>query len=56
MKTVKTKPLKQFAISRLPRDSHLRELILTEKDTLKADEFLTLMRTWMRLLDIEMKS
>jgi hypothetical protein len=55
MKTVKIRPLKELAISRLPKNSHLRELILLENDVLKADEFLILMRTWLRLLKIESK-
>ncbi len=56
MKTVKIRPLKQFAFGNFPMDSHLRDLTLAEKDTLKADKFLTLMDTWMWLFRLEMKS
>jgi hypothetical protein len=44
--------LKAFA-ARLPRDSALRELLLTEKDELEARDFLSRMSLWLRLASRE---
>ncbi len=46
--------LKEFAINRLPKGSNLRELILSEKERLEVSEFVSLMKTWSRLLDLEL--
>ena len=42
--------LKQFAVTRLPKGSALRELLLSERDELAAEEFLAKMDVWLKLL------
>jgi hypothetical protein len=54
VKKVKIKPLKEFALHHLPASSHLRELILSEKDVLPAEEFIACVSVWLRLLDLEL--
>jgi hypothetical protein len=53
---VDIRPLKAFALRRLPAKSQLRELILSEEDTLPAWELAAYTRMWLRLLDIEARA
>ncbi|MEM0358030.1 MAG: hypothetical protein QXL77_06630 [Candidatus Bathyarchaeia archaeon] len=46
---VDTRPLKRLVIEKFPRDSPLR-VILAERDTLQAEEFLAKLETWLLLL------
>ncbi len=52
-KTVDIARLKVFAVEGLPKDSKLRELILTEKDMLNVEEFLAKMDVWLKLVKME---
>ena len=45
--------LKRFASGDLPINSQLRNVLLSEKDTLTANDFLAKMGTWMTLLNLE---
>ena len=47
---VNVRPLKAFASTRLPRDCPLRQVLVAERDTLNANEFLAKMETWLKLL------
>jgi hypothetical protein len=42
--------LKQFASQVLPKDSPQRDLLLTEKDELPAEEFIVKLEIWLKLL------
>ena len=48
--------LKRFASGDLPINSQLRNVLLSEKDTLTANDFLAKMGTWMTLLNLETRS
>ena len=54
-KKVDIKPLKQFVLDKLPRSSHLREIILVEETNLSVSEFLSKMQFWISLFDLENK-
>ena len=54
-KKVDIKPLKQFVLDKLPRSSHLREIILVEETNLSVSEFLSKMQVWISLFDLENK-
>ena len=45
--TVRIDRLKQWVLQKLPRESKLRELILSEKEILTVDEFVTKLETWL---------
>jgi len=45
--------LKGFAVERLPSSSRLRNVLLSERDQLKANDFLAKMDIWMTLLNLE---
>ena len=45
--------LKQWAIRNLPAHSKLRELVLAERETMTAHEFVTKVETWLLLLSGE---
>ena len=47
--TVRIDRLKQWVLQKLPRESKLRELILSEKEILTVDEFVTKLETWLLL-------
>jgi thiamine phosphate synthase YjbQ (UPF0047 family) len=47
------RPLKVFATQKLSVGSHLREILLTEKDTIPVQEFLAKLGVWLKLLEIE---
>ena len=47
--TVRIDRLKQWVLQKLPRESKLRELILSEKEILTADEYITKLETWLLL-------
>ena len=53
-KSVNITLIKEFALDRLPKGSNLRELILSEKERLEVPEFVSLMKTWSRLLNLEL--
>jgi len=46
------RPLKAFTAEKLPRSWPLRKALLTERDTLAAEEFLSKMETWLNLLGV----
>jgi hypothetical protein len=50
---VTIRALKEFASERLPKGSALRDLLLTEKDELTAEEFLSKMDVWIRVFNWE---
>ena len=47
--TVRIDRLKQWVLQKLPKESKLRELILSEKEILTVDEFVTKLETWLLL-------
>ena len=47
--TISMSRLKQWVLQKLPRELKLRELILSEKDILTVDEFVTKLETWLLL-------
>lgn len=51
--SVNIKSLRKFANDKLPWNSILRELLLSESDLMDAEEFLVKMEVWLRLLRIE---
>ena len=51
-KRVDIRPLKTFALEKLPRDLMLRDFLLTEPDELPVEEFLSRQSVWFRLLEI----
>lgn len=44
------KPLKRFALEKLPQDSPLREVLLCERDELEVSELLARLEIWLLLL------
>lgn len=48
--------LKRFAEERLPRESPLREVLITERDELSPEEFIAKLDVWLRLLRFPLKS
>lgn len=50
LKRVNIRHLKNFASKTLPRDSIVRDLLLSEKDVLDAQEFVGKMEIWIKLL------
>ncbi len=55
VKTVSIKPLKEWILRNAPTDSKLRQLILSEKETMTADEFISKLESW-RLLAVNERS
>ncbi|MEM2506013.1 MAG: hypothetical protein QXF61_03080 [Nitrososphaeria archaeon] len=49
-KMVDIRSLKHFAFEMLPKEAPLRDLLLTEKDEMLAEEFLIKMEIWFKLL------
>ena len=47
---VDIRSLKHFAFEMLPKEAPLRDLLLTEKDEMLAEEFLIKMEIWFKLL------
>ena len=47
---INIKKLKKFAYERLPKDSALRDYLLTEEDEIPVNEFLVEVKTWLKLL------
>ena len=45
--------LKGFAFERLPSSSRLRDVLLSERDQLKVNDFLAKMDIWITLLNLE---
>jgi hypothetical protein len=45
--------LKQFAIDNLPKNSHLRSIILAERDHLTAEEFIPKISIYLQLQKLE---
>ena len=52
-RVVRMKPLKEWATRKLPSDSHLRQLILSDDDELEITEFLGRLRAWDGLAMLE---
>ena len=52
-RAVNISELKRFAAKRLPINSPLRNVLLSERDQLTAKDFLVKMDIWIRLLNIE---
>ena len=50
---VSTSRLKDFATTSLPEGSKLRDLLLSEKDEMKAEVFIAKMDLWLKLLRME---
>ena len=50
---ISMKPLKEFALSKLPKNSPLRDTILGEKDYITPEEFLAKGEIWVRLIKYE---
>ena len=53
-KSIDIKPLKEFAYN-LPKSSVLREILLSEKDQLTTEEFVSKMEIWLKLLNRDLK-
>jgi len=49
-KWVDLRKLKSFAVEQLPKKSALREVLVTEKDSLDVIEFLAKAEIWLRLI------
>ncbi|MDI6819862.1 MAG: hypothetical protein QMC89_03040 [Candidatus Hodarchaeaceae archaeon] len=47
------KPLKKFALERLPKESSLREVILAESDEITTQDFLAKVDVWLKLAESE---
>ena len=45
--------MKLWATANLPKNSHLRGVLLLEKDILTVDEFLAKMDIWLKLIELE---
>jgi hypothetical protein len=45
--------VKLWATANLPKTSHLRGILLLEKDILAVDEFLAKMDIWLKLIELE---
>jgi len=45
--------LKEFAFNHLPKDSTLRDIILSEEDEISVSTFLARLPIWLKLLKIE---
>lgn len=52
-KLLDIRPLKAFALQKLSTGSHLREILLREKDMLLVRDFLVKLDVWLKLLEIE---
>jgi hypothetical protein len=50
---VSTKGLRRFVLEKLPKKSVLREVVLSEKEELTAEEFIAKMEVWLVLLNHE---
>jgi hypothetical protein len=53
MKQVDMRPLKVFASKRLAKASLLREILLTEENQLNSEEFMALVKIWLKILKHE---
>jgi hypothetical protein len=51
--TINIRPLKQFAYEELSKSSHLRNILLSEKEILTVSEFLAKMDVWLKVLHSE---
>jgi hypothetical protein len=52
-KTVNITKLKDFVMENFPPESELRELILSEKDVMPVEDFLSKSELWFKLLRME---
>ena len=50
---VNLKKLKEYALTNLPKNSHLRDLVLSEKDEIDAEEFVVKISMWLKLIRME---
>jgi len=46
---IKTKRLKEFARQKFPRDSVLREILLSEEDEMEVSTFIARLPVWLKL-------
>lgn len=53
---VDTRPLKQFALQKLPLDSALRTILLSEADSVSCEDLLVKMSTWLKLIRFEIEA
>lgn len=51
--SISTRRIKSFALSHLPQEHPLRQVILAEKEKLTAEEFMAKMEIWLVLLHHE---
>ncbi len=51
--TINIMPLKQFAYEKLSKSSHLRNVLISEKEKLTVSEFLAKMDVWLKVLHSE---
>ena len=51
-RSVDIRPLRAFALEKLPKDLMLRDFLLTEPDELPVEEFLSRLSVWIRLLKV----
>jgi len=51
--TIRIRKLKEFAFNHLPKDSMLRDIILSEEDEISVSTFLARLPIWLKLLKIE---
>ena len=51
--TINIMPLKKFAYEELSKSSHLRNILLSEKEILTVSEFLAKMDVWLKVLHSE---
>jgi len=51
--TINIMPLKKFAYEKVSKSSHLRNILLSEKEILTVSEFLAKMDVWLKVLHSE---
>jgi hypothetical protein len=51
--TINIMPLKKFAYEKVSNSSHLRNILLSEKEILTVSEFLAKMDVWLKVLHSE---
>jgi hypothetical protein len=49
-KIINIRSLKQFAFEMFPKEPPLRDLLLTEKDEMPAEEFIIKLEIWLKLI------
>jgi len=51
--TINIRPLKKFAYEKVSKSSHLRNILISEKEILTVSEFLAKMDVWLKVLHSE---